>query len=357
MGVRRAGALGAAIAFLIGLVGTTVHDGQTTDLAQPGTREWVRDSGYGEVLPAPGADPAVVAQALAQLDPDAQANLAATYPAVVGNLDGVPPQLRYAANRERAIAAGRPDLAAPGRQLFALDPRGRGFAVEVLGDLSSAQRVAVVVPGSDVDLDHFAGPDRPLGMAQAVKAEMDAAAAGVPTAVIAWAGYVTPVGIGVDAITGDLAEAGAERLSRFVEGLTAYTSAPITVLCHSYGSVVCGLAAPDLPVSNIVAFGSPGMRADSVADLHTDATVWAVQLADGDWIRYVPKIRFLGIGHGQDPLAPAFGAPVLASDGASGHTGYLAPGTASLRNLALVSLGDYSDLTCADGRTCHSALV
>ena len=61
----------------------------------------------------------------------------------------------------------------------------------------------------------------------------------------------------------------------------------VALLCHSYGSVVCGLAAPHLPVTDIAVFGSPGMDASSVASLDTTARVWAGR-ESGDSIKYVP---------------------------------------------------------------------
>ena len=59
-------------------------------------------------------------------------------------------------------AAGEPyaTWAATGRQFLAFDPAGDGTAVEVLGDLSTADRIAVLVPGVDTTLRDF---DRGLG--------------------------------------------------------------------------------------------------------------------------------------------------------------------------------------------------
>ncbi len=93
---------------------------------------------------------------------------------------------------------------------FLRTTRGRGLVAEVFGELSGADRIVVVVPGSDVDLTHF---DQLRSMAQAV---YDEAAARRPgrVAVIAWAGYVTPVGIGMSAARSELAEAGPIVSSR-----------------------------------------------------------------------------------------------------------------------------------------------
>jgi len=117
----------------------------------------------------------------------------------------------------------------------------------------------------------------------------------------------------------------------------------VALLCHSYGSVVCGLAAPYLPVTDIAVFGSPGMDASSVRALHTTARVWAGRGAS-DWIRHVPHVHVLGLGFGQDPMDPAFGARLFAA-GAGGHSGYFVPGSIALRNLAYIALGDAAGVT------------
>ena len=123
---------------------------------------------------------------------------------------------------------------------------------------------------------------------------------------------------------------GAQALRPLVTALARHGD-QVALLCHSYGSVVCGLAAPHLPVTDIAVFGSPGMDASSVASLHTPARVWAGR-ESGDSITYVPHIRLLGLGFGTDPMTNGFGARLFAT-GTSGHSGYLDPGSVSLRNL------------------------
>ncbi|MFD7441962.1 alpha/beta hydrolase [Streptomyces sp. NPDC059909] len=292
----------------------------------PGTAEWRADRSLGRELPDPAsASPDDVASFFASLTAGQRHALVERHPRVVGNLDGVPVALRYEANA-RALRAG-----ADGRQILAYDPRGRGQLVEVHGDLDRARHVAVVVPGSDIDAGTF---DRTSAMARSLYE-----AANGLTAVVAWAGYTTPVGVGIDAATGELAEAGAERLVRLTQGLAAAGAPKPALFCHSYGSVVCGLAAHGADASDIVAFGSPGMRADSVADLRTDARVWAAK-APSDWISKVPNVEFAGLGHGNDPAAPEFGARYVPAGDAEGHTGYFAPGTASLRTFAAIARGE-----------------
>ncbi|MGW8366156.1 alpha/beta hydrolase [Streptomyces wedmorensis] len=289
--------------------------------APAGTGAW-RAAG----LPDPERmGPAEVARYFAGLSPVRQRELARTYPTVVGNLDGAPLELRYEAN-ERSV---RGEFG--GARVLAIDPRGRGQVALVYGDLARAEHVAVIVPGSDVDAGHV----RPLAdMASALRR-----ATGGRTAVVAWAGYTTPVGVGLDAATGRLAEAGAGRLTRFADGLAAVGAAEPSVFCHSYGSVVCGLAARDLKAKDLVVFGSPGMRAENVAELGTSARVWAAK-DPTDWIDRIPNVEFAGLGHGTDPTDPAFGARRIPADDAAGHGGYFAAGTGSLRAFAAIAEGD-----------------
>ncbi|WP_406515859.1 alpha/beta hydrolase family protein [Streptomyces sp. NBC_00873] len=309
----------------------------------PGTAAWRADHVLGRQLPAPErAAPAEVSRFFRGLTAGQQQALVIRHPLVVGNLDGVPVELRYRANARSLRASHDPrytHLAEPGhRQILAFDPRGRGQVAEVFGDLSTARHVAVVVPGSDIDAGTF---DRtsdvygtPAGMAKSLYAET-----GHGSAVVAWAGYTTPVGVGIDAATGSLAEAGAGRLTRFADGLAADGVPAPAVFCHSYGSVVCGLAASRLRATDLVVLGSPGMRADDVADLHTTARVWAAKDAT-DWIDDVPNVEVAGLGHGPDPTGPDFGARRVPAHDAHGHTGYFAPGTDSLRAFASITEGE-----------------
>ena len=218
------------------------------------------------------------------------------------------------------------------------DPHGRGRAVLALGDLATAGHVAVLVPGSDIDLGTLADPDdpqrRPFGWARAL-----ADAAGPELAVVLWVGYETPQGLGVDAATGRLARAGAVALSRFVDDLRAdlRAGAQVTVLGHSYGAVVTALAAPDLPADDLVLLGSPGARVDTAAELGTTARVWAARTRD-DWTARLPSLQLGDVGHGTVPIRPGFGARPLPVVGTEGHDGYFRPGSAALSGLVDVCL-------------------
>ncbi|MFI8945505.1 alpha/beta hydrolase [Streptomyces sp. NPDC053750] len=340
----------------------------------------------GRRLPDPHAGPARLARFFASLTAWQRTSLARRYPLAVGNMNGAPVELRYVANRAalrkaRAIErlrmhdkrlspsgqreAGRlahryESLLDPDRHILAFDPAGSGKVAEVFGNLNRAERVSVVVPGVDTELLTFQRTDRrysaPVGMAESLYAAERTVSPGTRTAVIAWADYTSPSGLGMEAATAVRAEHGAVRLNALLRALPG--QAPVSLFCHSYGSVVCGLAADTLPgrVTDIAVAGSPGMRAENAAHLHTSARVWAMRDAD-DWIQDVPYLEVGGLGHGADPVSAAFGARVLSARGAEGHAGYFVPGTESLRNFAEIGVGAYRTVACADENdTCRVGL-
>lgn len=229
----------------------------------------------------------------------------------------------------------------PGGQILLYDPSGDGRVAQVFGNLGTADRIAVLVPGVGNRLDTFwTGVGGQSYRAPAVQAaDLYAAGGRGNFAVIAWLGYDTPDGVDISAAREDLARAGAVALDRFVAGLVAIRPhATIALLGHSYGSTVVGLAASHLPsnVTDIAVFGSPGMGVDNVTQLHTTARVWAGQ-SKRDWIRLVPGIRVLGLGHGTKPTDPGFGARVFTTADVPDHDHYLSPGTDSLANLARIA--------------------
>ncbi len=288
---------------------------------------------------------------------------AAAWPAATAATPQAPPALtagalaaRYAADAqaigtaERAAARdGNSQLAGAltalhTQHVLFFNPSGQGVAAMVIGNLATATRVAILVPGSDTTLTTFfsRGPASPGGGALALAAEARSLEPGTRLAVIAWLGYPAPAMLSPGVLTSDDAELGAQALRPLVTALAQHGDR-VALLCHSYGSVVCGLAAPHLPVTDIAVFGSPGMDASSVASLDTGARVWA-GLDSSDPIRLVPNIRLFGLGFGAGPMSPVFGARIFAT-GDGGHSGYLDPGSVSLRNLAYIALGDAAAVT------------
>ncbi len=264
----------------------------------------------------------------------------------------------YDGNRIAMQAAGAPytQWAGQGRQFLTFDPRGDGRIVEVFGDLVAADRIAVLVPGAATRADNFItglGDIRDRAPAVQARAVYDASTAAAPDqhlAVIAWLGYDPPQGLGRDAAREELARAGATALDSFTKDLASLRpSAQVTVIGHSYGSVVAGLAAAHLPtqVKNVIVVGSPGMGVLRARDLHTSAHIWAGQSVL-DWIDWLPTFRVWGAGHGTMPATPGFGGTVFGTRGVTDHDRYLAPGTQSLSNIVKIVLGLGSSVTGPD---------
>ncbi|TYB67934.1 hypothetical protein FXF51_13040 [Nonomuraea sp. PA05] len=254
---------------------------------------------------------------------------------------------RYAAVREGILAAGRTaaeheqahraealrGMASPGRRFLFFDGRDGGRAAEVFGDLAGAERVAVVVPGSDTGLDTYG---RLYADALALHRQL-----GEQVAVVAWLGYRTPGTLDAALLTTGRADEAVPHLQAFVRELGA---ARVSLLCHSYGAVVCGRAAAGLgAVAGIVLYGAPGTGTD--VPLRTSAPVWAAR-GRADWIAQVPHVRlrlpFLTLGLGLDPVSPSSGARVFAA-GDGGHSDYLRPGSLFLRNVAGIVSGAAPD--------------
>ncbi|MEV5309298.1 MULTISPECIES: alpha/beta hydrolase [unclassified Streptomyces] len=387
LGLWRALLALAVVFVMLATTGWTALKGhrETTPL-QASLASWERGRIDGHRLPDPDSGPTRLARFFAALTDAQRARLAKRYPLAVGNMNGAPVTLRYRANRialgqarqverkrmrdSRLTPAGQREaglrmhrfraLMREGRHILAFDPEGSGRIAEVFGDLRKAERVSVVVPGVDTDLLTFQRSHReysaPVGMAKSLYAAERAVSPDTRTAVIAWADYTAPSGVGMDAATAWRAADGAVRLNALLRALPG--DAPVSLFCHSYGSVVCGVAAPELPgrVADIAVAGSPGMRVTEAAQLRTSAHVWAMRDAD-DWIQDVPYLELGGLGHGADPMSAGFGARLLSAREAEGHAGYFEPGTDSLANLAEIGVGAYRAVDCADDRgMCRAGL-
>lgn len=322
--------------------GVPLLEAEDATLPAPDATGWRADPTAGALDPA-RATPAQVAAFFAHLTPVERASLAARFPDVVAALDGAPVSLRFTAAAHQMRSQGYADLAA-GRTFLGFDPTGDGRAIEVVGELATAERIVVIVPGNDTTLADF---DRGLGgvarrapaaQARAVHAAVAQASPQTRTAVVAWLGYDSPEGFGKATIREDRAAAGATALARFTSGLAATNpGARVTVVGHSYGSVVVGRATAAFGpnVTDLVALASPGMGVGDAEELQTSARIWAAR-AESDWIGWVPGVRIAGLGHGGDPTDAEFGARTLPTAGVDGHDGYLAAGSRTLAALARV---------------------
>ncbi len=215
---------------------------------------------------------------------------------------------RLAAEQGNLIrAASLRAMAVHDRSFLAFDGHDGGQAVELFGRLP-ARTVAVIVPGAGTTLDAYG---RLRGGALRLAAEL-----GAGSAVVAWLGYPAPRLVSLGSVTTGRADAAAPRLRAFVTLLAAaFPQARISLVCHSYGAVVCAKAAPGLPVKSLILYGTAGVPAPSAAALRSPATVWAGR-GRRDWIGDVPAI------FGPDPLTPGFGARRFDA-GDAGHGDYL----------------------------------
>jgi hypothetical protein len=285
------------------------------------------------VRSAPGA----AAAWWASLSVGAQLAVVRAAPAAVGRLDGLPAWARDRANRlvlTRALLdPATPDAAAAARaisrriageesrgqqvQLQLLDLAG-DRVVMALGDLDTADEIALLVPGigntPDDDLGRLAGDAEDLATAAR------AAAPGTSVATVVWLGYRTPR-TPPEVITRTAATRGGAALSVSLAGLGAardVAGAPrarTTVLAHSYGTVVVDEAA-DVPgrlaADAVVLLGSPGMEDDARA-LEAPEVFDAAALTD-------PIAHLCHFGSSTD--MPWFGATELPVEFGMGHSAY-----------------------------------
>ena len=373
-------------------------------------RRWggVADPADGALATMPGvaASAAEVAAWWAGLDHAARSALVAAAPDLVGNRDGLPAGVRDRANRlalERDLAewgllvelgratadergcldnarAAHDALAAAaatidpvtgepaGAQLYAYDPTafgGDGAVAVAVGDLDTADDVAVTVPGLGTD-----GGSAPY-LATRASTLFEAARFVDGTrsnATLAWIGYDAPDnppwatdGDASGVLDEGLAAQGGERLADTLDGLRASRGgdpAHLTAIGHSYGSTTLGHAAHDegVPVDDLVFVGSPGVGGDTddAGDTGVDPQhVWAGAnsrdpVADLANHGAVHLELVGGLGLGDDPAEDDFGAQrfraesTTRADDAAGldafadHGKYFDPDTESLYNLAQI---------------------
>jgi hypothetical protein len=310
-----------------------------------------------------------------------QAALVREAPELVGNLDGVPFEVRDRANRAElesaqndlrgrlqagigkgagAIAVDRLRMldqiedslertpGGPERNLLMLDTVMPGRAAVALGDLQSADYVSVLVPGALLSVrEHMAEwtkvtadiYDEQLRWGERFDEDLS-------VATVSWIGYQTPDVTNVAGL--DLAEQGASFLSGTVNGLKTLRDGDepyVSIFAHSYGAtaVMLALDSGDMSIDALAMMGSPGGIADRADDLAVPAgKVWVGEAA---WDPVVHTAFF-----GVDPGSPEFGAKPMSVAGSVdpvtgevltasvGHDWYLEPGTESLRNLSLIGI-------------------
>ncbi|MBW1602538.1 hypothetical protein JJV70_10545 [Streptomyces sp. JJ66] len=239
----------------------------------------------------------------------------------------------------------------PEAYLLGFDPKDDGKVIIATGNPDTAEHTAVYVPGTGAELGRVNGEMRREAN---LWRESDAAADG-PVSTITWIGYDAPDDPGYDAPFPNYAERGAPDFNRFLRGLDAThepdVSSHKTVVAHSYGSTLVGLASQvgEFSADDVVFAGSPGVRVGRAEDLSVpEGHVWN-QEAEWDLVPDIGRyshghheFRWWGMAH-VVPSDDEFGAQQMTTD-TTGHSDYWEKGTQSLRNQAAVVAGDYTEV-------------
>ncbi|UFQ18405.1 MULTISPECIES: alpha/beta hydrolase [Streptomyces] len=270
----------------------------------------------------------------------------AVYPDVIGNLDGIPAEVRDAANRENlqllmGKLAGQDDeksrtqlagLAEIDRQLasgskppmflLGIGDEGNGRAIVSFGNPDTARNVSAYVPGLGTALDEdFAKNDLKRARDTAIGAQ----AYDSSSASIVWLGYDAPQLpdreslLGNVAVMGsDRAEKGAPAYNSFMDGLdvTNRNGDPhLTAIGHSYGSRTVGAATQEaggIPgADDIILLGSPGVGVDRAEDLGVGKDHVFVGAAENDPVSHLPSKTEAAVGAGGFFVGGPMGSYVL----------------------------------------------
>jgi hypothetical protein len=317
-------------------------------------------------------------------------------PHVVGNLEGIPFDVRGKANAvdlnqtiaktksqlastigrgvrldltrrldtlEKVHEAAAPVKGGAKRTLVTLDTSGTPRAAIVIGDIATAKYVSYLVPGMFFSVDEqivdWAATAQDLYTEQVgwlrrlLGTNSGKAMPGVAT--VAWIGYQTPALMNIGGLA--LATQGADALDDAIAGLqaTRVGNEPfVSVMAHSYGSTAALLALQrdTVTVDALALLGCPGSDAQS-----------ASQLSVRDQNVFVAEASFDPVVHsaffGSDPGAASYGASLIDVAGGTdpvdhqklgasiGHNGYFTEGSESMRNLALIGIDEARLVTLA----------
>lgn len=362
----------------------------------------------GAGLPPAGASPAEVARWWNALTPAQQEHVLLARPGAIGNLDGVPAGVRDEANRYRlddeaariateraqvqsqldAATAARPQvpfsvygttaeedgllarLADLDRQqtalgqitevadldgrrllLLDLDSGSRPQAAVAVGDIDTADHVAVFTPGFTTTVGDLRGyTDDAAALRETAQQLADERGDGESVATVAWLGYDAPqwdtTFTADQSVAGDAAaRAGGADLARFLDGVNAsrVDDPHLTALGHSYGSTTTGYAVQLASgVDDAVLFGSPG---GSTADLsQLNLPPGHLGVVEARWDPVADLGSFGGDPNNQDGVTNLSAQEEVGPGGvplqeSTGHSDYLTPGTTSQYNIAATVAG------------------
>ncbi|MCY7402569.1 MAG: alpha/beta hydrolase [Nocardioides sp.] len=356
---------------------------------------------------APGTDatPEQVHQWWEELSEAQREAVIAAYPELVGSADGLPAEARNDANRvtldgdlstletretdgtispaeqrvldnareaEQALedADGFEDPITgdkPGGQLYLYDPGafdGDGRVAIGVGDLDTADDVAVFTPGINTDMSDTTGYVGDVtNLYESTRYNGD----GSSVATMFWLGYDAPDGLtDIATMTEGRAEDGGQRLADMVDGMRAARPddpAHLTAVGHSYGSTATSYAAGDfdLDVDDLVLIGSPGTGpAGDAGDFSVGEDHVYVGRDSRDGVAFLGDEGWAGkpwVGLGNDPSSEDFGATRFEAENVDrpwypnfgeSHGSYLDHDTESLYHLGLIVDGHGDDVNEAE---------
>ena len=358
-------------------------------------------------LPAPGTSAQDVNSWWKSLSQEQKDRLVAEHPPDLGNLNGIPVDVRSAINqavmnddlhrvedtpgqyrvsvtdavrynnarrtREGLVAsAGARDLRGHPPEVFLLryQPEafgGAGAAAIAIGNPDTAANTAVLVDGSGSGMSEGTLADSD---GVRVYEESNRADWAKPTAVVMWVSYDAPNTVFDPRLyEPNAARAGGRLLAADVNALAVTHSGEpthMTVVGHSYGStVVADAATYGMRINDVVLVGSPGTdRAHSAADFHLlPGGHLYVGAASGDAVTWSPGRVRSGLigptlgGLGEDPSVDGFGSvrfkaevPGYTANPIYDHLHYFDDGSESLFSIADVVSG-HGDALQHDGMT------
>ncbi|MBV6701090.1 alpha/beta hydrolase [Kitasatospora aureofaciens] len=349
-------------------------------------------------MPGKDANPTEVNAWWKGLGPEGQQWFLGHHPEAIGNLDGVPAEVRDRVNRahledlmqpirnknpkelnsnEKAVLALYGPIAdrlaedgndpkRPQVFLLGLGSEGQGRAILSYGNPDTATDISAYVPGITTNTASLGkgdnvkdGSNEAENALNLYRTAAKKAPSGHSVASIVWLGY-DPPGIDLGAASTKAGKDGAPAYANFLSGVRAgHEGRPphITSIGHSYGSFLVGQATKlatqpgshYAPPDDVVFLGSPGIGVDKASDLRMPpGRVW-VGAADNDFVTRLPSKFSIDPDerwYGRDPASKHFDAHRFTVDNWSegnpvdAHTKYLSPhGGPSLDNIAAIVTG------------------
>ncbi len=194
-------------------------------------------------------------------------------------------------------------------QVLLYDPQNNQIAI-VHGNIETADIVVVTVPGTGTTPAAYAPGSSENVRAKAI-GDMAAQLSNKEVATIAWLGYDAPQwDYGKMPSRISMAEEGGPALADFVQGLDLTPSQSLSIVAHSYGTTVTGIALREgMPADNVIVLGSPGMSVNAAADLHMipGADLFSMAIKADP----VANLKAFGVS----PTSDSFGATRLRADG------------------------------------------